>query len=165
MKRLPLEFEVNGRHVVLEVEPRERLLDVLRNRLDLTGTKEGCGKGDCGACTVLLNGVAVNSCLILAVQANGMSVLTVEGLGQPGDLHPLQEAFIRYGAIQCGYCTPGMLLASKALLDRNPTPTREQILVAISGNLCRCGAYQQIAAAVEAAAAVFAAGSEVAVGG
>ncbi len=150
-KKVAIEFEVNGRKVALEVEPRERLLDVLRDRLGLTGTKEGCGKGDCGSCTVLLNGVAVNSCLVLAVQVQGKKITTVEGLGTRENLHPLQEAFLSHGAVQCGYCTPGMLLAAKALLDRNPSPTREQIAVAISGNLCRCTGYKQIIDAVAAA--------------
>ncbi|MCL5264358.1 MAG: (2Fe-2S)-binding protein [Chloroflexi bacterium] len=148
MKKSVIELEVNGRHMSLEVKPTTRLIDVLRDDLGLTGTKEGCGKGDCGACTVLLDGIAVNSCLVLAVQADKKEVTTVEGLGSPDELHPLQEAFLRNGAVQCGYCTPGVLLSAKTLLDRNPKPTREQIAVAISGNLCRCTGYKQIIDAV-----------------
>ena len=148
MKKSVIELEVNGRHMSLEVKPTTRLIDVLRDDLGLTGTKEGCGKGDCGACTVLLDGIAVNSCLVLAVQADKKKVTTVEGLGTPEELHPLQEAFLRNGAVQCGYCTPGVLLSAKALLDRNLKPTREQIAVAISGNLCRCTGYKQIIDAV-----------------
>ncbi len=148
LKKSVIELEVNGRHMSLEVKPTTRLIDVLRDDLGLTGTKEGCGKGDCGACTVLLDGIAVNSCLVLAVQADKKEVTTVEGLGSPDELHPLQEAFLRNGAVQCGYCTPGVLLSAKTLLDRNPKPTREQIAVAISGNLCRCTGYKQIIDAV-----------------
>ena len=148
LKKSVIELEVNGRHMSLEVKPTTRLIDVLRDDLGLTGTKEGCGKGDCGACTVLLDGIAVNSCLVLAVQADKKKVTTVEGLGTPEELHPLQEAFLRNGAVQCGYCTPGVLLSAKALLDRNLKPTREQIAVAISGNLCRCTGYKQIIDAV-----------------
>lgn len=143
-----IELEVNGRQVSLEVEPRDRLIDLLRDRLGLTGTKEGCGKGDCGACVVLMDGIAVNSCLVLAIQAARKSVTTVEGLGSAANLHPLQRAFLQHGAVQCGYCTPGMLLSAKALLDRNHAPSREQIATAISGNLCRCTGYKQIIDAV-----------------
>lgn len=157
MISVSVELDVNGRHVTVEVKPSERLIDVLRNHLGLTGTKEGCGKGDCGACTVLLDGIAVNSCLLLAVQADGRKITTVEGLGTPDELHPLQEAFLRHGAVQCGYCTPGMLLSAKALLDRNPMPTPEQVAIAISGNLCRCTGYRQIIDAVMDAAHVIAA--------
>ncbi len=152
MKKSVIQLEVNGRYVTLEVKQTTRLIDVLRDDLGLTGTKEGCGKGDCGACTVLLDGIAVNSCLVLAVQADKKKVTTVEGLGTPDKLHPLQEAFLQNGAVQCGYCTPGMLLSAKALLDSNPKPTREQIAVAISGNLCRCTGYKQIIDAIGDAA-------------
>lgn len=152
MSRHAIEFRVNGRRVNLEVDSSERLLDVLRWRLGLTGTKDGCGKGDCGACTVIMDGQTFNACLVLAVQADGRDVITIEGLGQADKLHPLQEAFIEYGAIQCGFCTPGMLLAAKALLDRNPHPSREEIQWALSGNLCRCTGYLQIVEAVEASA-------------
>ncbi|MCR4402055.1 MAG: (2Fe-2S)-binding protein [Firmicutes bacterium] len=146
-----IRLRVNGKAREVSVRPNETLLDVLRERLGLTGTKKGCVLGDCGACTVLLDGKPVNSCLVLAVDAAHGEVLTVEGLAENGGLHPLQEAFIRYGAIQCGYCSPGMLLSLKALLDREPYPTREQVMSAISGNLCRCGGYHKIADAAQAA--------------
>jgi carbon-monoxide dehydrogenase small subunit len=143
---------VNGEIYELYVEPSETLLDVIRNRLDLTGTKEGCGTGDCGACTVIVNGKSVNSCLMLAVEADGQEILTIEGLGKDGKLHPVQEAFIHEGAIQCGYCTPGMVLSAKVLLDGNLHPTEEEIKLAIAGNLCRCTGYIKIIRAIQAAA-------------
>jgi len=133
----------------IEVEPSLLLIDMLRNRLGLTGTKMGCGEGECGACTVLLDGKTVNSCLILARQVEGHEVLTVEGLGTYDKLHPLQDAFIAEGAVQCGFCTPGMLLSAKSLLDENPQPTRNQIAKHISGNLCRCTGYVKIINAIE----------------
>lgn len=145
-------LEVNGDDVRREVPASRTLLDFLRDDLGLTGTKEGCGKGECGACTVLLNGKPVNSCLILAYQANGCKVTTIEGLEKNGELHPLQEAFIEEGAVQCGFCTPGMILAAKAILDAKPEPTREEIRRGISGNLCRCTGYVKIINAIEAAA-------------
>jgi len=144
-------LRVNGRSYEVAVRPNDTLLDVLREKLGLTGTKKGCDLGDCGACTVLLDGKPVNSCLVLAVDAARGEVVTVEGLAQNGELHPLQEAFIKYGAIQCGYCSPGMLMSLKALLDREPHPTREQVMNAIAGNLCRCGGYHRIADAALAA--------------
>lgn len=144
-----ISLEVNGIPRRLVVEPSTLLIDVLREHLGLTGTKVGCGKGDCGACTVLLDGVPVYSCLTLAVKADGCSIATIEGLGTPEKLHPLQEAFRDFGAVQCGYCTPGMILVGKALLDRNPYPSREEIRQAIAGNLCRCTGYQQIIDAIE----------------
>ncbi|WP_425058284.1 (2Fe-2S)-binding protein [Sporomusa carbonis] len=147
-KRL-ITFILNGQKTEIEVEPTLLLVDMLRNRLGLTGTKIGCGEGDCGACTVLLDGKTVNSCLILAVQVAGHEVITVEGLGDYDKLHPLQEAFIAEGAVQCGFCTPGMLLSAKALLDENPQPTRQQIARHISGNLCRCTGYAKIINAIE----------------
>ncbi|OIQ60893.1 nicotinate dehydrogenase small FeS subunit [Moorella thermoacetica] len=151
-------LKVNGREYRVEAPADITLLDLLREYLGLTGTKEGCGKGECGACTVLLDGQAVNSCLIPAAKAEGAEVLTIEGLAAPdGKLHPLQEAFITGGAVQCGFCTPGMILSAKALLDSNPRPCREEIKVALSGNLCRCTGYAKIIAAVEKAAAVMAA--------
>jgi carbon-monoxide dehydrogenase small subunit len=124
------------------------LLDVLRGQLGLTGTKKGCGAGDCGACTVIMNGKAIFSCLTPVLQAAEREIVTVEGLAQGGRLHPLQEAFIESGAVQCGFCTPGMLLSAKALLDQNPTPTREEVRMSISGNLCRCTGYKKIIDAI-----------------
>ena len=143
---------VNGAEHALEVEPRKTLLSVLRDELHLTGTKEGCSTGDCGACTVLLDGRPVNSCLVLAVEADGKDILTVEGLARGLELHPLQEAFIEHGAVQCGYCTPGVLLSAKALLDEIPRPTEEEVKAALAGNLCRCTGYYNIVHAVMAAA-------------
>jgi len=142
-------FILNGQKMEIEVEPSLLLIDMLRNRLGLTGTKMGCGEGECGACTVLLDGKTVNSCLILARQVEGHEVLTVEGLGTYDKLHPLQDAFIAEGAVQCGFCTPGMLLSAKSLLDENPQPTRNQIAKHISGNLCRCTGYVKIINAIE----------------
>lgn len=144
-----IHFVLNGQQTKVEVEPATLLVDMLRNQLGLTGTKIGCGEGDCGACTVLLDGKSVNSCLILAVQIDGRELLTVEGLGTYDKLHPLQEAFIAAGAVQCGFCTPGMLLSAKSLLDSNPQPTRKQIARHISGNLCRCTGYAKIIDAIE----------------
>lgn len=143
---------VNGRPREIAVSPRETLLEVLRIHLGLTGTKAGCGEGECGTCTVLLDGLPVNSCLTLAIEADGREVTTIEGLADGADLHPLQEAFVEHGAIQCGFCSPGMILTSKALLDANPSPTKDEIRSALSGNLCRCTGYQKIVDAVEAAA-------------
>ncbi|KLU60362.1 nicotinate dehydrogenase small FeS subunit [Peptococcaceae bacterium CEB3] len=149
---MKIELTVNGVARILEVEPEERLLDVLRERLHLTGTKEGCGEGECGACTVIMDGKTVNSCMVLAAQADGHAVTTIEGLGNRGSLHPVQKAFLEEGAVQCGFCTPGMVLSAKALLDRSPHPGKEQIAVAMSGNLCRCTGYDKILRAVERAA-------------
>lgn len=145
-------FTLNGKSVSASVEPHRTLLWLLREHFDLTGAKEGCGVGECGACTVLLDGEPVNACLVLAGKVQGRRVTTVEGLGGPEALHPLQQAFIDKHAVQCGFCTPGMLLSAKALLDRNPSPTSTEIREALSGNLCRCTGYQQIVAAVRAAA-------------
>lgn len=139
-----IRFVLNGKPVEVTVKPNTTLLDVLRYQLKLTGTKKGCNRGDCGACTALLDGKAVYSCLVLAPKVNNREVLTIEGLGEPGNLHPLQEAFIEHSAAQCGFCTPGMLLTAKALLDENPHPTKEEVKIAISGNLCRCTGYTQI---------------------
>ena len=130
------------------VEPRQTLLDALRYDLGLTGTKEGCGDGNCGSCTVLLNGQAVNSCLVFAIEVDGQEITTIEGLYQRGNLHPLQQAFIDEGAVQCGFCTPGMILTAKALLDSNPHPTEAQVRLAIAGNLCRCTGYDKIVRAI-----------------
>ncbi len=151
VKRL-LRMTVNGETVEVTVEPSAMLLDVLRGQLGLTGAKEACGQGDCGACTVLLDGKAVNSCITPAMKAMDSQVLTIEGLASPGKLHPIQEAFVKLGAIQCGYCTPGMVLSAKALLDENPDPIEKEVRVGLSGNLCRCTGYVKIVEAVLAAA-------------
>lgn len=143
---------VNGSPVAVQVEEDRTLLYLLREVLGLTGTKEGCGEGDCGACSVLLDGELVNSCLVLAIQAEGREVLTIEGVGEADQLHPIQQAFIEAGAIQCGYCTPGMVLAAKALLTKMPNPSEEEIRRGLSGNLCRCTGYQKIVEAVKLAA-------------
>lgn len=148
MGKVKVGFRVNARDVELDVDPMATLLDVLREQLGLTGTKKGCDVGDCGACTVLMDGKAILSCLTPVLQAAGKEIATVEGLADEGKLHPLQEAFIECGAVQCGFCTPGMLLSAKALLDQNPGTTREAIRVAISGNLCRCTGYRKIIDAI-----------------
>jgi aerobic carbon-monoxide dehydrogenase small subunit len=148
-----IKITVNKQEYELAVEPNLTLLDLLRNTMGLTGTKRGCDEGDCGACTVLLDGKPVSSCLVLAVQVNGKDILTIEGVGMENNgagLHPLQKAFVENGAIQCGFCTPGMILSAKALLDRNPHPNEKEIKTAISGNLCRCTGYQKIVEAIEA---------------
>jgi len=147
-----IQLIVNGEQVESAVEPNRTLVDFLREDLGLTGTKHGCGLGDCGACTVILDGKPVNSCLVLAVQARGKEVLTIEGLAENGKLHPIQQAFVDKGAIQCGFCTPGMILSAKALLEENPKPTETDIRTALSGNLCRCTGYQKIVEAIEEAA-------------
>jgi aerobic carbon-monoxide dehydrogenase small subunit len=148
---MQLVLTVNGMVHEVEVRPTARLLDVLRDQLGLTGTKEGCAEGECGACTVLVDGRAVNSCVMLAVQARGKEILTVEGLAQDGELDLLQQKFVEYGAVQCGYCTPGMLMSAKALLMGNPVPSEQDIRIALAGNLCRCTGYSAIVAAVKAA--------------
>ena len=148
-----VELQVNGQLRRAQVSGSTTLLELLREQWGLTGTKDGCGEGDCGACTVILDGQPTKSCLVLAVQAQGSQVTTVEGLaGDDGSLHPLQQAFVDTGAVQCGYCIPGMLLAAKALLDANPRPNRAEIKTALSGNLCRCTGYSKIVTAVEQAA-------------
>lgn len=152
MEQVDIGLTVNGKDYKLRVETNVTLLQLLREHLHLTGTKEGCGRGECGACTVIMDGEAVPSCLVMAFQADARQITTVEGLAANGRLHPLQESFIEHGAIQCGYCTPGMLMSAKALLDRNPAPTRRDIREALAGNLCRCTGYHQIVNAVEAAA-------------
>lgn len=152
MNQKNLTLMVNGKRHTLVVEPHLSLLDLLREKLDLTGTKKGCNAGDCGACTILLNGVPVNSCLILAVQADGQEITTIEGVAADGELHPLQEAFIDHGAVQCGYCTPGVVLSAIAMLRETPQPTRSEIQEALSGNLCRCTGYFQIIDAIDAVA-------------
>ncbi len=147
-----IELKVNGETHFVAVETKKTLLEVLREDLGLTGTKQGCNQGHCSACTVLINGKAVNSCLILAIRIKGKEITTIEGLSDNGQLHPLQEAFVNQGAIQCGFCTPGMILTAKALLDVNPDPSEPEIRKAISGNLCRCTGYVKVVEAIKAAA-------------
>lgn len=144
---------VNGDNVEVLCDPTQTLLDVLRDEMDMTGTKEGCGTGDCGACSVTLDGVLVCSCLVLGIEANGKKVETIEGMAQREELHPLQRKFIDHVALQCGICTPGLLIASKALLEENPDPTEEEIRYWLAGNLCRCTGYHKIIEAVQDAAA------------
>jgi len=144
-----VKFQVNGEQRELDASPIKSLLDVLREGLFLTGTKRGCDSGECGACTVIMNGKAVNSCLVLATELDGSQIITIEGLGRSaGDLHPLQKAFIEKGAVQCGFCTPGIIMTAKAFLDTNPEPTEEEVRDAISGNLCRCTGYTKIVNAI-----------------
>lgn len=143
-----LKFILNGKTVEVEAADNARLLDVLRDTLGLTGTKEGCGVGECGACTVIVNGDAVDSCLYPALRANGKSVTTIEGLSKDGRLDRLQQAVLDHHALQCGFCTPGFIMSAKALLDKNPHPTREEVKVAIAGNLCRCTGYEQLIEAI-----------------
>ncbi len=144
-----IRFTCNGEAVELEASPESRVIDVLRNELGLTGTKEGCGRGECGACTILLDSKPVNSCLLLAGKLAGREVITIEGLtGKDGALHPIQEAFLDKGAVQCGFCTPGMVLSTKALLDENTAPRIDEVEEALSGNLCRCTGYGKIVEAV-----------------
>ena len=151
-RNVQMELSVNGEGVEVAFAPYKTLLEVLREDLALTGTKHGCELGECGACTVLLDGAPVLSCLVLALECEGRSVQTVEGLARGAELHPLQEAYADHGASQCGYCSPGMLMTAKALLESEPSPSRERIREAISGNLCRCTGYQQIVDAIEDAA-------------
>lgn len=152
MNNVRVACRVNGQPVTLEAAPMSRLLDVLRVQLGLTGTKEGCGEGECGACSVLLNGALVNSCLVPLRHAEGAEIVTIEGIGTPERLHAVQEAFIACGGAQCGICTPGMLLATMTLLERNPNPNDHEIRVALAGNLCRCTGYMRIFDAVKQAA-------------
>ncbi len=146
-----LQITVNGTQQTLSVPPMKRLLDVLREDLQLTGTKEGCGEGECGACAVLLDGELVNSCLLPALQAHGKEICTIEGMGSPEHLHPIQQCFLERGGAQCGICTPGMILATQHLLSRHPQPTLAQIHEGLAGNLCRCTGYMRIFEAVEEA--------------
>jgi len=152
MSAVQVKTTVNGDVTEFVCQPGETLLDVLRNRLGLTGAKEGCGTGDCGACSVIVDGQLVCSCLMLGAEAEGCKVATVEGLAEGDKLHPLQEKFIEHAALQCGICTPGFLVAAKALLDRNDNPSEEEIRFALAGNLCRCTGYDKIVRAVDAAA-------------
>jgi len=147
-----INLTVNNRPYRLIVLPHRTLLEVIREDLGLTGTKEGCGLGECGACTILLDGKAVNSCLVLAAEADGKEITTIEGLADGDKLHPVQQAFVEHGGLQCGFCTPGMIMSAKALLDENPTPTEEEIKQAIAGNLCRCTGYTKIIESIKAAA-------------
>ncbi len=147
-----INLKINGEPYEVSIKPNTTLLDFLRDKIGLTGTKKGCDTGQCGACTVLLDGKPINSCLVLAADANGKEILTVEGLGRDGKLHPLQETFMQEGAVQCGYCTSGMLLSAKALLDENPSPGEDEVKKAIAGNLCRCTGYVRIVKAVLVAA-------------
>jgi len=150
MKRIKV--TVNGILYELSVQPWETLLDVIREHLGLTGTKEGCGLGECGACTIIMDGKTVNSCLVLAVEADSRVITTIEGLANGDELHPIQEAFIKCGGLQCGFCTPGMIMSTKALLEQNPSPDEEEIRKAIAGNFCRCTGYTKIIESVKVAA-------------
>ena len=147
--KIPVTLKINGETYDLVIAPYRTLLDVLREELQLTGSKKGCDVGDCGACTVLLDGKPVNACLVLAATVQDSDILTIEGLAQNGKLHPLQEAFIKEGAVQCGFCIPGILMSLKALLDKNPSPTEGEVKVAMAGNLCRCTGYSKMFKAVE----------------
>lgn len=147
-----INFTLNGKKTNIDVAPDRRAVDVLREDCGLTGTKEGCGAGECGACTILVDGEARLSCLMLAVQLSGREIITIEGMAGDNDRHPLQYAFIRHGAVQCGFCTPGMILSASSLLKQNPHPTRSDIRAGLSGNLCRCTGYQKIVDAVESTA-------------
>jgi carbon-monoxide dehydrogenase small subunit len=149
-----IRFLLNGHEVETEVDHGWTLLQFLRDELGLTGTKEGCGSGECGACTVLVDGVAINSCLFPALEVENRAVTTIEGVAsETGELHPLQQAFVEKGAVQCGYCTPGMILSAKALLDQNPHPTEDEIRAGIAGNICRCTGYVQIVEAIKSVSA------------
>jgi len=147
-----IQITVNGQPNEIEVDPWRTLLEILRDQLNLTGTKQSCAEGHCGACTVLVDGEAVNACLMLALEANGCDILTIEGLAEGGKLTPIQEAFVNYGAVQCGFCTPGMIMATKVFLEDNQDPSDEEIKKALAGHLCRCTGYVQIIDAVRAAA-------------
>ena len=151
MKRI-IKLQVNGDIYEVAAEPWRTLLEVLRDEIGLTGTKKGCDEGDCGTCTVLMDGESVPSCLTLAVEAQGKEITTIEGLAEGEKLHPIQEAFVEHGGLQCGFCTPGMVLSAKALLDKNPRPTKDEIRLGISGNLCRCTGYDKIVRAIQAVA-------------
>ncbi|MBI1995519.1 MAG: (2Fe-2S)-binding protein [Deltaproteobacteria bacterium] len=147
--KIPVTLRVNGESYELMIAPYRTLLDVLREEIHLTGSKKGCDVGDCGACTVLLDGKPVNACLVVAATAEGSEIMTIEGLAQDGNLHPLQQAFVKEGAVQCGFCTPGILVSLKALFDRNSSPSMDEVKSAMAGNLCRCTGYAKIFKAVE----------------
>jgi carbon-monoxide dehydrogenase small subunit len=153
MSKLILNLNVNGENYEILTEPNRSLLEVVRDELRLTGAKEGCGTGDCGACSMIVDGKLITSCLMLAPEAQGGAIVTIEGIGQDGALHPLQQAFVDRGAVQCGFCIPGMIMAGKALLDANPAPSEAEIRRAISGNLCRCTGYTKIVEAIASVAA------------
>ena len=152
MKSRTIQFMLNGQPIAIEVKPWRTLLEMIREDLNLTGTKEGCGHGECGSCTVMMGGKTVNSCLVPALEADGQAILTIEGLSEAGNLHPIQEAFVENSGMQCGFCTPGMIISAKALLDRNPDPSEEEIREAIAGNFCRCTGYTKIVESIGAAA-------------
>ncbi|MGI6677959.1 MAG: (2Fe-2S)-binding protein [Dehalobacterium sp.] len=152
MEQVLFEGKINGEKISVKISPNMRLVDFLRDTLGLTGTKEGCGEGECGACTVIVDGQTVNSCLLLAMQVAGKEVLTIEGVSKEGELSPIQQAFIDQGAVQCGYCTPGMILSAQVLLKENKSPSRYEIARALSGNVCRCTGYEKIIDAVADAA-------------
>ena len=147
-----IEIKVNGHDYELEIQPWRTLLEVLRDHLNLTGTKQSCAEGHCGACTVIVNGEAVNACLMLAMEAQGKEIITIEGLAKGDELHPIQEAFVNHGAVQCGFCTPGLIMATKAFLEESPTPSDEEIKRVLAGHLCRCTGYVQVVESVQAAA-------------
>ncbi len=150
MAKIPVAININGEPQEILVQPWTTLLEAVRDELQLTGTKEGCSNGNCGACTVMLNGKAVDSCCVLAAEVDGQDVVTIEGLATNGKLDPLQESFIEYGALQCGFCTPGFLVSARAFLNSNPHPTEDEIRLAIAGNLCRCTGYDKIVRAIQA---------------
>ena len=149
MTRTPIAFKVNGEDVEVLVKPWQTLLEVLRDELRLTGTKEGCSNGNCGACTVQFDGMAIDSCLALGLEADGHDITTIEGVATGGSLHPIQQAFIDYGSLQCGFCTPGFIMSAKALLERMPNPSEHDIRLNIAGNLCRCTGYDKIVRAIQ----------------
>lgn len=154
MERFKVKLQVNGESMELDVKPSDTLLETLRDRLELTGAKEGCGLGACGSCTVLLNGLPTRSCIVLTAELDGSEVSTIEGLADGTKLDPVQESFMEKGAVQCGFCTPGMILTAKGLLDRNPRPTQEEIIRTMSSNMCRCTGYKKIVEAVEAVSSI-----------
>jgi carbon-monoxide dehydrogenase small subunit len=152
MEMRKIEFILNGKQYELKVKPWQTLLELIREGLNLTGTKEGCGQGECGSCTVIMGGKTVNSCLVPAIEADGQEIITIEGLADNEKLHPIQEAFVRHSGMQCGFCTPGMIMSAKALLDNNPNPTETEIRESISGNFCRCTGYTKIIESISATA-------------
>jgi carbon-monoxide dehydrogenase small subunit len=152
MEMRKIKFILNGKQYELKVKPWQTLLELIREGLNLTGTKEGCGQGECGSCTVIMGGKTVNSCLVPAIEADGQEIITIEGLADNDKLHPIQEAFVTHSGMQCGFCTPGMIMSAKALLDNNPDPTQAEIRESISGNFCRCTGYTKIIESISAAA-------------